>query len=89
MLFDLETDPQELNDLGADPAHEATRARLADAIFTWARKHHNRITVSPERVNQMAGREPPGILIGYWDEKDYEEVFDKPFPTAKATPKQG
>jgi arylsulfatase A-like enzyme len=89
MLFDLESDQQELNDLGADPAHEATRARLADAIFTWARKHHSRITVSPERVNQMAGREPPGILIGYWDEKDYEEVFDKPFPTAKATPKQG
>ena len=26
MLFDLETDPQELNDLGADPAYEATRA---------------------------------------------------------------
>jgi arylsulfatase A-like enzyme len=89
MLFDLQTDPQELNDLGADPAYEVERARLADAIFTWARKHHSRITVSPERVNQMAGREPPGILIGYWDEKDYEEVFNKPFPTAKATPKQG
>ena len=59
MLFDLETDPQELNDLGADPAYEAERARLADAIFTWARKHHSRITVTPERVNQMAGREPP------------------------------
>jgi arylsulfatase A-like enzyme len=79
MLFDLLTDPQELTDLGADPAYEAERARLADAIFTWARKHHNRITVTPERVNTMAGREPQGILIGYWDEKDYEEEFGKPF----------
>jgi len=78
MLFDLETDPQELNDLGADPAYKAERARLADAIFTWARKHHNRITVSPERVNTMAGREPPGIIIGVWDEQDYEREFGKP-----------
>jgi arylsulfatase A-like enzyme len=79
MLFDLETDPQELHDLGADPAYEAERARLADAIFTWARKHHSRITVTPERVDQISGREPPGILIGFWDEKDYEEEFGKPF----------
>ncbi len=63
--------------------------RLADAIFTWARKHHNRITVTPERVNQMAGREPQGILIGYWDEKDYEEEFGKPFPAKHVTSKQG
>jgi arylsulfatase A-like enzyme len=82
MLFDLETDPQELNDLGVDPACEAERARLADAIFTWARKHHNRITVTPERVNQMAGREPPGIIIGVWDEQDYEKEFGKPFRQA-------
>ena len=79
MLFDLATDPQELNDLGADPAYEVERARLADAIFTWARRHHNRITVTPERVNKMAGREPPGILIGLWDETDYEEEFGRPF----------
>ncbi len=78
MLFDLQTDPQELTDLGADPAYEAQRARLADAIFTWARRHHNRITLTPERIDQMSGREPPGILIGYWDEKDYEQEFGKP-----------
>ena len=36
--------------------------------------------MSPERINTMAGREPKGILIGYWDEKDYEEEFGKPFP---------
>ena len=78
MLFDLQTDPQELTDLGADPAYEAQRARLADEIFTWARRHHNRITLTPERIDQMSGREPPGILIGYWDEKDYEQEFGKP-----------
>jgi arylsulfatase A-like enzyme len=79
MLFDLDTDPQELNDLGADPAYGAERARLADAIFAWARQHHNRITVTPARVNQMAGREPQGILIGVWDEAHYQQEFGKPF----------
>jgi len=79
MLFDLASDPHELNDLGSDPAYEQQRARLYDAIFTWARQHHNRITVTPERVNTMAGREPSGILIGYWDENDYEQQFGKPF----------
>ena len=83
MLFDLERDPHELTDLGADPAYEQQRARLYDAIFTWARQHHNRITVSPERINTMAGREPPGILIGYWDEKDYEQQFGKPLKQAR------
>jgi len=78
MLFDLQTDPQELCDLGADPTYVAERARLADAIFTWARRHHNRITLTPVRIDQMSGREPPGILIGYWDEKDYEQEFGKP-----------
>ncbi len=83
MLFDLESDPQELNDLGADPAYEKERARLYDAIFTWARRHHNRITMSPERVETMAGREPKGILIGYWDEQDYEQQFGEPFASRK------
>lgn len=79
MLFDLETDPDELHDIGGDPAHEAVRARMSDAIFTWARRHHNRITVTPERVNQMASREPPGIIIGVWDEAHYEQEFGRPF----------
>jgi arylsulfatase A-like enzyme len=68
MLFDLESDPQELNDLGADPAHAGERARLHEAIFAWARRHHNRITLTPERIDRMAGQEPPGVVIGVWDE---------------------
>ena len=34
----------------------------------------------------MAGREPPGILIGFWDEKDYEEEFGQPFKGGHAEP---
>lgn len=79
MLFDLENDPQELTDLGADPDHGAIRARMAAAIFAWSRRHHNRITKSPEQIEKMTGREPPGILIGFWDEAEFEAEFGKPF----------
>ena len=73
MLFDLENDPQELNDLGEDPACATERDRLHTAIFEWACRHHTRTTLSPERINAMSGREPPGIVIGCWDEQTARE----------------
>jgi arylsulfatase A-like enzyme len=79
VLFDLETDPEELTDLGADPRCEDVRARLYEAICAWSRRHHNRITKSPAEIAQMSAREPPGILIGVWDEADFEDIYKKPF----------
>ena len=69
LLFDLQSDPDELIDLGAEPEHAEVRAQLHEALFAWARRHHSRITRSPQQVDRMAAiGEPPGILIGYWDE---------------------
>jgi arylsulfatase A-like enzyme len=79
ILFDLEADPRELADLGEDPGHEDVRQRMNEAIFSWARQHHNRTTRSPEQIEKMTGREPPGILIGFWDEAEFEKEFKKPF----------
>ncbi|MGZ9811615.1 alkaline phosphatase family protein [Pseudoroseicyclus sp. H15] len=81
MLFDLQTDPDELEDLGASraPEHAAVRARMMVALGRWSRRHHNRITLSPEQIEAMTGKEPPGILIGFWDEAEYEAEFGKPF----------
>ena len=79
MLFDLETDPQELVDLGTAPEHAEVRARLHEAIFAWSRRHHNRITMPAERVERMTGGEPPGIIIGVWDEEDYARTFGQAF----------
>jgi arylsulfatase A-like enzyme len=79
VLFDLETDPEELTDLGEDPRFEDVRVRLFAAIGVWSRKHHNRITKSPEDIARMSGREPQGVLIGIWDEADYEKTYKKPF----------
>ena len=79
MLFDLEADPEELVDLGASPEHEEVRARMSDAIFEWARRHHTRITMHPYKIERMTDREPPGILIGIWDEEHFMKEFEKPF----------
>ena len=81
MLFDLEADPDELCDLGAsgETEHAEVRARLHEALFAWARRHHCRITLDPATIERITGGEPPGILIGFWDEAEYEAAFGKPF----------
>jgi arylsulfatase A-like enzyme len=72
LLFDLASDPQELVDLGADPRHEAERARLREALLDWALTDHNRITTPDSRIEGYAGGQQlrSGILIGYWDEAE-------------------
>ena len=71
MLHDLETDPQELHDLGSDPAYAGERERLHDAMHRWSRAHHNRVTVNDERIAAYRGSEVErGILIGFWDEAE-------------------
>jgi arylsulfatase A-like enzyme len=72
MLFDLSTDPHELYDRGADRRFEIERARLRDALFDWALRDHNRVTMPDGRIAAYAsGRQlRSGILIGYWDEAE-------------------
>jgi arylsulfatase A-like enzyme len=71
MLFDIDADPQELVDLGADPAHEPVRARMAQALFDWSLRNAQRTTVSEARAKAMRGRsQRKGILVGVWDEKE-------------------
>lgn len=79
MLFDLDNDPRELCDLGGQPEYEDVRRRMRNAIFSWSTQHHNRITVSPAQVELKSRGEPPGIVIGVWDEQEYQEHFGRPF----------
>ncbi|HWE19418.1 MAG TPA: alkaline phosphatase family protein [Hyphomicrobiaceae bacterium] len=71
MLFDLEADPRELHDLGADPACDGERRRLAAELAEWGMRQSQRTTRSDAEI--AAGRgsaQRRGILIGVWDERD-------------------
>ena len=66
-LFDLENDPQELTDRGADPALASLRAEFQDRLFEWARNRRMRITISNAAVAKRAGTaRDRGIIIGEW-----------------------
>jgi len=77
MLFDLENDPKELHDLGESEQeiHLKAKKRLYDALFEWARKHHSRTTVTNEEIEKRTGKEPPGVIIGVWDEEEHQILF--------------
>jgi arylsulfatase A-like enzyme len=74
MLFDLETDPQELADLGADPAHEGERRRLAAELAEWGLRLSQRTTRSDAEIAAARGKSlRKGILVGVWDESELPE----------------
>ena len=77
MLYDLENDPSEFVDRGADPALEDERARLHEALFQWARQPRQRATV-PDRLMETTPVQQritqTGVLIGYWDEAELIEA---------------
>ncbi len=78
MLFDLQEDAEEYFDLGADPAHAQTRARLHEALFKWARQPRQRNTIPDATIESTAIQEriaESGILIGYWDETELEQAM--------------
>ncbi len=71
MLFDLENDPDELVDLGTDPAYEDVRTEMAGHLSDWARRLSQRTTMSPEQIIKERARSPShGILLGAWDESE-------------------
>ena len=69
ILFDLETDPGEVCDHGRSdsPEHVAVRARMRDALLSWALRHHSRVTATPEVLAGQSKATETGILIGFWD----------------------
>lgn len=75
LLYDLERDPQEFHDLGAEPAFAAERARLHALLSHWALTPASRVTISDAEIAERAGREiRANILIGYWDEAEVAEA---------------
>ena len=74
ILFDLESDPNEFRDLGADPRFQHERDRLSGALATWGLRLSQRTTRSEQEMLGMRGRpERRGVLIGVWDENDVSD----------------
>jgi arylsulfatase A-like enzyme len=66
-LFDMESDPGELQDLGEDPATAEIRARLHERLFQWLRARRTRTTLSDAEVaRRTATARARGFLIGVW-----------------------
>jgi arylsulfatase A-like enzyme len=71
MLFDRVNDPDELRDLGTDPAHAGECERLSAALAQWGLRVSQRTTRSEQQVDNGRGKAARrGILIGVWDEND-------------------
>lgn len=65
MLFDRLTDPDEVSDLGADPAFAGQRDRLYEALNAWARRPAARTTKSNAAFVEARGKSArTGVLIG-------------------------
>lgn len=75
MLFDLQNDPDELNDLGDTPDSAKTAERLTNQLHGWYRQHHNKtMTSDSEVVKRENGDLKRGIYLGFWDHADMEEA---------------
>ena len=68
MLFDLEGDPNELEDLGESPAHDEVRGMMYEKLFAWSRRHAQRTTRSDAEILAMrGGSRRKGVLLGLYD----------------------
>jgi arylsulfatase A-like enzyme len=91
VLFDLESDPSEVVDLGTsgEAAHVAVRVRMEAALLAWATRHHTRITATPAVLARQKVAAKSGILIGFWDEQEYEAATGIAFADLEPVGKPG
>ncbi len=70
MLFDLENDPDELDDLGKGNAHNEVIELMYERLGKWARRNSQRVTVSDADIKRMQSGGGKGILIGVYTPDD-------------------
>ncbi|TMJ27069.1 MAG: alkaline phosphatase family protein [Alphaproteobacteria bacterium] len=67
MLFDLENDPRELRDLGADQAYAPVFAEMEGRLAAWLKARKTRVTVDDAYVEaRTATHKKHGIFFGVW-----------------------
>ena len=66
-LFDLQSDPNELNDLGRDPSQHTVHAEMEGLISAWRARCRNRTGMSDDEVAARGDRtKVGGVRIGEW-----------------------
>ncbi len=79
MLFDLENDPEEFDDLGDSPDHAQIIAMMYDRLAKWGRRLSQRTTISDNDIKDMRGESgAKGILLGVVDGSEIpSELLEK------------
>lgn len=76
MLFDLDEDPQELTDLGADAGYKDIIDRLYQQLHEWSLRMAQRVTMSEAAIDKKKGEpQREGILVGVHHETDLPAEF--------------
>lgn len=71
ILFDLENDPEELDDLGDSAKHQDVISQMYDHLFAWARRPSQRTTRSAAELVEMRTKSRgKGVILGAYDETD-------------------
>ncbi len=66
-LFDLQSDPRELDDLGEAPEMEEMRSQMHAILADWALKRRMRVTLSDDDVARRTGtHKTRGMPFGVW-----------------------
>lgn len=65
-LYDLQADPQEVQDLGAESGYETVVAALTQRLLAHMQGLKSRTGVDHARIESMTDRLPPGIFVGAW-----------------------
>jgi arylsulfatase A-like enzyme len=80
MLFDLETDPDELNDLARQPGHEDQIARLKGHLAKWGLRMAQRVTRSEADIAAMRGKSArKGILLHLYDGSEVPQELTRAY----------
>lgn len=84
-LFDLNNDPNELHDLGQDPAYQSVVADMRGHLHHWAMRQSQRTALSDAAIAKMGQPERKGVLRGLFDGRELDDGLIDPI-RGKAKP---
>jgi arylsulfatase A-like enzyme len=76
MLFDLQNDPDECVDLGADPDYAEVRTQMYKKLHAWSKRMSQRVTMSENDIlNRRNDGSGTGVVLGLYDGSEINEKW--------------